>query len=811
MKILLSNPPWSKKGFYAVRAGSRWPHFEAESMQYMPFPFFMAHACSWLEEHGYKPKMIDSLALKQNHSQFYEQVERYQPDLLCMEISSFSMENDLSIAREMKKRIPSLKVVFMGLANEMEQETFVLQHREVDYFLVGEYEDTLLELVQKLEGKQNFTSLLGCTFVRTDGTFSGFKRRPLQPNINVYPWPARDQLPMLNYHDEPGNISTPSAQMWASRGCPFKCIFCAWPQIMYGNNDYRTRDIIDLADEFEWLIKEWRFKSIYFDDDTFNVNKKRIKAFCEELIRRGLNVPWAAMSRADLVDEKLLRVMRASGVQALKFGIESADQNAVDNMEKSLNLTKAVQNIRLTHNYGIKTHLSFMFGLPGETRESCEKTLQMAKDLNPESLQFTVASPFPGSKFMKHLEDKGHLVGKVTDADGFRTSVVRTEAMSNEELEDFVAYAQNQWLIHKARQKPRLGVGAKVKRKGQALVSVIIPNFNGEAFIRNAVHSLVHQSYQNVEIIVVDNGSQDKSIEIIRNHFPEVDILEFPKNEGFAYAVNAGIEIAKGEYIALLNNDAKADQDWLKHLVHALEDDSRVGFAASQVLCHANPKLIDSAGDGITSVGRTFNVGHYNDANDESFSNQRWVFGATGAAVIYKRSVIEDVGKFDEDFFMYLEDVDYSFRCQIRGHKCMYVPEAKVTHIGSATADRFHGFKTYHMTRNYFPLIIKNFPKSHLKSVIPGVMLHLLIMAAYHIFKAGTPLPYFRGLRDGLKMIKKTLPKRRINLGARRITDDEFGHMFYFGDVNWNLTNKNRCSPPSKHHIEITKADHQRV
>ena len=148
----------------------------------------------------------------------------------------------------------------------------------------------------------------------------------------------------------------------------------------------------------------------------------------------------------------------------------------------------------------------------------------------------------------------------------------------------------------------------------------------------------------------------------------------------------------------------------LKNLVRALEDDSRVGFAASKVLCHANPKLIDSAGDGVTSVGRTFNVGHLNN-DDETFDKQRWVFGATGAAVIYKRSVIEDVGAFDSDFFMYLEDVDYSFRCQIRGHKCMYVPEAKVTHIGSATADRFHGFKTYYMTRNYFALLIKTFQK----------------------------------------------------------------------------------------------------
>jgi|GEM_PF-195541 len=802
LKILLSNPPWEKKGYYAVRAGSRWPHFEEEHHQYMPFPFFMAHACSWLEQHGYRPKMIDSLALKQSHKDFYKEVIKYQPDLLCMEISSFSMDNDLMIAKHLKQKIPKLKVVFMGLANEMKEENFVRDNPQVDYCLVGEYEDTLLELVQKMERGENFTKLIGASFMNEDGSYSGFERRPLANDINIYPWPSRDQLPMLNYHDEPGNIPTPSAQMWASRGCPFKCIFCAWPQIMYGNNDYRVRDIYDLADEFEWLVTEWGFKSIYFDDDTFNVNKRRITAFSQELIRRGLKVPWAAMSRADLVDEKLLRVMRESGVHALKFGIESADQNAVDTMEKSLNLKKAVQNIRMTHNFGIKTHLSFMFGLPGETKESCEKTLAMALDLNPESLQFTLASPFPGSKFMHHLQDKGHLVDKVTAADGFRTSVVRTDAMAPEELEEFVAYAQNKWLIHKAKQKPKMGVGLKKRNK---VVSIVIPNFNGEAFVRNSVQSALHQSYQHVEVIMIDNGSTDKSVEMVRSHFPEVKVVQFPKNQGFAFAANAGIKIATGDYIAFLNNDAKADPDWVQYMVQALEENDQVGFIASKVLCHHDEKLIDSAGDGITSVGRTFNVGHLN-SDSEKFDSQRWVFGATGAASMFRKEVIEDVGDFDEDFFMYLEDVDYSFRAQIRGYKCMYEPRAKVTHIGSATANRYHGLKTYYITRNYFPMIMKNFPKAHLQANALGILAHIVTMAAYHILWARSPVAYLRGLKDGLKQIKPALEKRRKNLGARRVTDDEFAQLFYFGDSNWKLTRKHRKKPPSNNHIEIKKA-----
>ncbi len=771
-------------------------------MHYMPFPFFMAHSCSWLQQHGYRPKMIDSLALKQTHEQFYSELRKIEPELLCMEVSSFSMTNDLEVARQAKKLIPGIRVVFMGLANEMKEESFLRKNKaEIDFCLVGEYEDTLLELVQILDDGKVPSTLLGATFLREDGSFSGFERRPLQPDINIYPWPARDQLPMHNYHDEPGNIPTPSGQMWASRGCPYKCIFCAWPQIMYGNNDYRTRDILDLADEFEWLSSEWGFRSIYFDDDTFNVNKKRIAAFCEELIRRGLDVPWAAMSRADLVDEKLLKVMSKARVQALKFGIESADQNAVDNMEKSLNLRKAAENIRLTHNYGIKTHLSFMFGLPGESRESCEKTLALALDLNPESLQFTVASPFPGSKFMEHLEKTGHLTKDVTKADGFRTSVVKTDQMSAEELEEFVAHAQNTWVIHKAKQKPRAGIG--FKKTG--LVSVIIPNHDGEAFIRNAVSSVLTQTYQNVEVILIDNGSSDKSVSIIRSHFPEVKVVEFPQNHGFGFAVNAGIKIANGDFIALLNSDAKAEPQWIESLVQAVNEDSRVGFAASKVLCYHDPALVQSAGDGITSVGRTYNVGNYN-ADSEDLQRKRWVFGATGAACLFKRSVLDDVGEFDEDFFLYLEDVDYSFRAQIRGYKCVYEPQAVVHHIGSATTDRTVGLRTYYTTRNYFPLLVKNFPKSHIKSHLIGIGFFVFKMALVHILKGRAPLAFFRGLLDGIRLAKACASKRRKILGGRKISDEDFERLFHFGDMNWQITRKNRKKPPSNHTVSITKA-----
>jgi GT2 family glycosyltransferase/radical SAM superfamily enzyme YgiQ (UPF0313 family) len=800
-KILLSNPPWHKKGLYGVRAGSRWPHFEAEGCEYMPFPFFLAHACSLLEKYGYKPKVIDSLALKQTRKDFYQDVAKFAPDLIAMEVSSFSMENDLEIARELRKQHPSMKIVFMGIDADMHDEPFLRANEEVDYVLAGEYEETLLELAYNLDHGDPFKKIPGCVFLDQNKNYSGFERRSLIRELDILPWPSRDQLPMDKYSDEPGNIPRPSVQMWGSRGCPFQCIFCAWPQIMYGSNLYRIRSIKDMADEFEWLVTEWGFKSVYFDDDTFNVNKRRIGEFCKELIRRGLKVPWAAMCRADLIDEPLLKLMKESGVHALKFGVESATQCSLDSMQKHLDIEKVVQNINLTHNYGIQTHLTFMFGLPGETRESCERTLDLALKLNPCSLQMTLASPFPGSKFMKFLQDKNHLVKSVTEADGFRTSCVRTDAMTAEELEEFVQYANNKWLIHKASQRPLTVPGWK--RKG--LVSIIIPNYNGEAFIRNCVQSALTQDYQNVEVIVVDNDSTDKSVSIIHNNFPQVKLIEFPNNNGFSYAVNAGIDVAKGDFIALLNPDAKAEPSWIRSLVNAVNEEPNIGFAASKVMCHHDPTLIDSAGDGLTPTGRAFNMGHFN-KDCEDFNTKRWVMGATGAACLYKREVLNDIGPLDDDFFLYYEDVDLSLRAQLRGYKCVYVPDAVVTHVGSAISDTISGLKTYYLTRNFFPLIIKNFPRKILQSCFIGILWHLFWMFCYNLWNFRVS-SFIKGFKDGLKMIKPALAKRKKILGARRITDDEFMNLLYFGKVAYKLTRKNRQKPPSPKHITITRAE----
>jgi GT2 family glycosyltransferase/radical SAM superfamily enzyme YgiQ (UPF0313 family) len=802
MNILLCNPPWVRKGYYAVRAGSRWPHFEDPRSEYMPFPFFLAHACSLLEKNGFSPSIIDALALKMGEKDFIESVSKAEFQIVAMEVSSFSLDNDLRIARKIKDRLPDCLIVFMGLSCEMRSEKFLNEHQFVDYVLINEYELTLLELVKNIEESQPYKRIDGAIFIDPEMGFSGYRARPAISNLDELPWPSRSNLPMEAYHDEPGCIPRPSVQMWSSRGCPFQCIFCAWPQIMYDNSRYRTLSVKDVVDEFEWLVTEWHFKSVYFDDDTFNVNRNRTAQICEEIIRRGLKVPWAAMCRADLMDEELIILMKKAGVHALKFGVESANQNLLDAMHKKMDLQKTVQNIHLAHHHGIQTHLTFIFGLPGESAQSCEKTLELALELNPVSLQFTIAAPFPGSRFMEYLENSGHLVRNITAADGFRTSCIRTESMSAMELEKFVRKAQNRWQIHKAMEPPEFS-NLPVKK---GMVSVIIPNFNGEAFIRNAIQSILNQDYRNIEIIVIDNASEDKSTAIIRDCFPQqVRLLEFNENCGFSGAVNAGIKLAGGDFIVLLNNDATLSSDWISKMTKALNADAAIGFGAGKIICHHRPELIDSAGDAITSSGRSFNIAHLNYNQGESINRKRWVMGATGAACIFKRHVLTEAGEFDEDFFLYLEDVDMSLRCQLLGYKCIYEPDAVARHIGSAVSERYAGLKTYYLTRNYIFLLLKTFPLSILKAKILYFFCHLLYMFTYHTLISRTPVSFISGLLDGLKNAGTFLVKRRKILGARRINDEEFSALLQFGDINWRITRKNRAPRLSNKTINISK------
>lgn len=454
IKTLLANPPWRKGNKYGVRAGSRWPHFQElppsrKIPSYIPFPFFLAYAASLLRKHNKDILLIDAVAEGIDEEEFLNRVTAYKPHLVILETSTPSINLDLRITQTVKESLPDVKVALCGPHVSVMKKDFLEQYSFVDYILYGEYELTLLELVNALENNESLSNITGLIF-RNASRIVTNPPRPLIENLDSIPWPERDLLPMYNYNDAFAGLAEPNVQMWASRGCPFRCIFCLWPQAMYNNYKYRARNPVEVVKEMEWLISKYNFKAIYFDDDTFDIGKPRILSLCKEIKKKGITTPWSVMARADTLDKETLWAMADAGLYAIKYGVESSDPEILKHSGKNLDLEKVKETVRFTKQAGVKVHLTFTFGLPGETRHTIRKTVDFALALDPDGVQFSVVTPFPGTEYFNQAKRRGYLLTEDWDAfDGSRSAVIRTDRLSKKDLEDSVGYAYARWTAYK--------------------------------------------------------------------------------------------------------------------------------------------------------------------------------------------------------------------------------------------------------------------------------------------------------------------------------------------------------------------------
>lgn len=460
MKALLVNLPWQKEGRGGVRAGSRWPHIKDVSEgSYLPFPFFLAYATALLRENNIQADIIDAIALQFSEDEFIKDLSHRDFDILVAETSAPSFYYDMEMLRKIASQ--GTNIVLCGPHFEIYNPCFLERNHSINYILFGEYELTLLELIQALSERRRDLSFIKGLIWRDskNNVVKNMLRSPF--DINLLPWPHRDDLPMERYWDLPGDIPSPSVQMLASRGCPFSCNFCLWPQVLFGGNAYRMRDVKDCIDEMEFLVKKKGFKSIYFDDDTFNIGKSRMLKFCSEIIERQLHMtPWAIMARADLMDEEILDNMKKAGIWAIKYGVESASQKLVIDSGKSLNLKEAARMIHYTKSLGIKVHLTFTFGLAGETKETMKESTDFALELDPESVQFSIIVPFSGTRLFAQLDKEERILTKDWSLyDGHHSCVFRLDNLLPSDLENAKANAYRLWQDHQ-RKKHNLFSGA---------------------------------------------------------------------------------------------------------------------------------------------------------------------------------------------------------------------------------------------------------------------------------------------------------------------------------------------------------------
>lgn len=290
-------------------------------------------------------------------------------------------------------------------------------------------------------------------------------------------------------------------------------------------------------------------------------------------------------------------------------------------------------------------------------------------------------------------------------------------------------------------------------------VSIVTPNYNGEKFLKTFFESLDNDSELIGEVIIVDNGSTDKSKEYIKSNafnFPVV-LIENRENLGFSPAVNQGIEKAKYEYIFSLNNDTEVKKGSIKALVELISSSDEIFSVQSKMLQYDNKNLIDDVGDEYNLLAWTKKTGE-NRPSDE-YGEVLEIFSACAGAAMYKKSLLEEIGMFDDNFFAYMEDVDLAIRSRIYGYKNLLCPDAIVYHIGSATSgSRYNEFKVRLAARNNVWVVYKNLPIP--LKILNFIFLFLGFLIKYIFFvKKGFGPTYIAGLREGLSTRSEKIAK----------------------------------------------------
>lgn len=309
-----------------------------------------------------------------------------------------------------------------------------------------------------------------------------------------------------------------------------------------------------------------------------------------------------------------------------------------------------------------------------------------------------------------------------------------------------------------------------ISNKILPLLSIIIPHYNGVHHLPICFAALRQQSYPHLEIILVDNGSTDESLVVTRRDFPEIKIIELGQNLGFIGAIHRGFERATGQIIVLLNNDTEPAPGWAQALVEAMEAHPEAGIVASKLLLFDERDRIHSAGDGFGLDGLPINRGVWQ-KDEGQFDQDTYVFGGCGGAIAYRREMLEEIGFFDEDLFMYLEDVDLNWRAQLAGYRAVFAPQAIVYHHLSATGGG--KLASYYTGRNTIFVLAKDLPGFIFRRYWRAIMAtqFKIALESLRAWRGEAARARLRGQLAGLWGLPKWLAKRRLVKQKRRVSD----------------------------------------
>jgi anaerobic magnesium-protoporphyrin IX monomethyl ester cyclase len=375
MKVLMINPPYnsSKYKFIGLVAP----------------PLGIAYIAAMLERNGVTVKILDAPALEIDHETVKNEIQKYSPDVVAVTSVTPTIESALKTAKISKEACPNAITVLGGYHPTFTYQE-VLKNDFVDIVVCGEGEITMVELVEALEKGKNLREVKGIAT-------KNFKTLPREiiEDLDSIPFPARHLLPMDEYKIL--NMKLTTGTIVSGRGCPYKCSFCA-SSAMHGQK-LRLRSAENVVDEMEHLVSDHNIEMVAFMDDTFTLNKKRVYEICEIMKDRGLDNYWGCTARVDTISEKLLKTMKDAGCITMFLGVESADQQVLNQVNKNTNINRIKKTFELTKDYGMRTIASVVLGMPGDTKRSIKNTIKFVKTLDPSYAVFSLATPYPGTDF----------------------------------------------------------------------------------------------------------------------------------------------------------------------------------------------------------------------------------------------------------------------------------------------------------------------------------------------------------------------------------------------------------------------------
>lgn len=363
----------------------------------------MAYIASVLEQDGKKIAILDCTAERLfGMKNIEERLRVYRkPSFIGITATTPLINNGLKIAQACRQIIPEAKIIFGGVhVSVMPDE--ILSHPAVDFVVKDEGEITTRELVNGV----SLDNILGLSW-KVNGKIIHNRQRPLIENLDEIPPPAYHLLPMKRYRPAIGSYKRlPAMSIFATRGCPARCTFCH--RTFYGK--VRARSATNILKEIKILKRDYGIKEIAFYDDTFTAFKNIVKEFCERVVTEKIDISWSCFTRVDYIDSEILKYLKKAGCHLVLFGVESADEQILKNINKKVALHQVEWAVKECRKLGIETRASFMIGNPGETEETIKKTIEFAIKLDPDEIQFNITTAYPGTELFSWAKSNGLLL-----------------------------------------------------------------------------------------------------------------------------------------------------------------------------------------------------------------------------------------------------------------------------------------------------------------------------------------------------------------------------------------------------------------